>query len=197
MQLSLAAIDFNKAPTAEGYYTTVASDAWYADNFVVARANQLDIPGDIDPRAPMTKEAFVHYLVQGLEKTGQYPTVKMFIPIEDEKDITVDFQGTIQRALLYKLTALDDKGEFHPQALITREEAAVMLFNAAEFVESHKDMDNGAGAGSVEGTDGVDGAGATDGSQPADDSDAAGGTDGAAGTDAANGTDAGAGGTEG
>jgi len=157
MQLSLAAIDFNQAPTAEGYFSTVSNDAWYADNFVVARANQLDLPGDIDPKAPMTKEAFVHYLVQGLEKTGEYPLIKMYIAINDEKDITVDLQGTIQRALLYKLTALDDKGDFNPQSIITREEAAVMIYNAAEFVETHKDIDNGQGTEEEGGVDGSEG----------------------------------------
>src|SRR4030095_3062422 len=35
-QISLAAIDFKKAPTAEGFYTHIKNDAWYAEDFVIA-----------------------------------------------------------------------------------------------------------------------------------------------------------------
>ncbi|NIK70091.1 S-layer homology domain-containing protein [Paenibacillus sp. BK720] len=139
MQLSLAAIDFKQAPTAEGFFTHVKNDAWYAESFVIAHYNGLDLPADIDPNKPLTREEFAHYLVQALEKTGQYPLVKMYINIQDEKDITVDYQGTIQRALLYKIVALDADGNFHPQQIVNRAEAAAILFAAHEFVETHKD----------------------------------------------------------
>ncbi|MGO4107838.1 S-layer homology domain-containing protein [Paenibacillus sp. YAF4_2] len=139
MQLSLAAIDFKQAPTAEGFFTNVKNDAWYAESFVIAHYNGLDIPADIDPSKPLTREQFTHYLVQALEKTGQYPLIKMYINILDEKDITVDYQGTIQRALLYKIAKLDEEGNFHPQEIVDRGEAAAMLYDAHQFVETHKD----------------------------------------------------------
>jgi S-layer homology domain. len=139
MQLSLAAIDFKKAPTAEGFFTNVKNDAWYADSFIIAHYNGLDLPADIDPAKPLTREQFAHYLVQALEKTGQYPLIKMYINIQDEKDITVDYQGTIQRALLYKIVSLDADGNLHPQQIVNRAEAAAILFAAHEFVEAHKD----------------------------------------------------------
>ncbi|MCR8659076.1 S-layer homology domain-containing protein [Paenibacillus endoradicis] len=138
-QISLAAIDFSTAPTADGFYKKVSNDAWYAQDFIIAHYNGLDIPADIDPNQPLTKEQFTHYLVQALELTGQYPTIKMFIPIEDEKDITVDYQGTIQRALLYKIVSLDESGKFDPSHLLTRAEAAAILFDAHSFIEAHKD----------------------------------------------------------
>ncbi|MGO4547300.1 S-layer homology domain-containing protein [Paenibacillus sp. 2TAB23] len=138
-QISLAAIDFNKAPTADGYYTQVKNDAWFAEDFVIAHYNGLDIPADIDPSAPLTKEQFTHYLVQALELTGQYPTIKMFIPIQDEKDIKIDYQGTIQRALLYKIASLDEAGNFDPAHVLTRGEAAAMLYDTQAFIEAHKD----------------------------------------------------------
>ncbi|WP_246070526.1 S-layer homology domain-containing protein [Paenibacillus kobensis] len=139
MQLSLAAISFNTAPTAEGYFEHVSNSAWYADDFVIAKANGLDIPSDIDPKQPLKREQFVHWLVQGLEKTGQYPLIKMYINIADEADLTTEYQGTVQRALLYKLTALDAEGNFKPQAVVTREEASVMVYNAVQFVEAHQE----------------------------------------------------------
>ncbi|NIK77858.1 hypothetical protein FHS15_002996 [Paenibacillus castaneae] len=138
-QISLAAIDFNKAPTADGYFTKVKNDAWYAEDFVIAHFNGVDIPADIDPRAPLTKEQFVHYLVQAVESTGQYPLIKMFINITDEKDIDTAYQGTIQRALLYKFVTLDEEGSFDPSHVLTREEAAAILYDARSFIDAHKD----------------------------------------------------------
>ncbi|GLX65809.1 S-layer homology domain-containing protein [Paenibacillus glycanilyticus] len=141
LQLSLAAIDFTAAPTADGFFTNVKNNAWYAESFVIAHYNGLDLPADIDPNKPLTKEQFTHYLVQALEKTGQYPLIKMYINIGDEKDITVDYQGTIQRALLYKLVSLDEQGNFHPQQIVNRADAAAALYSAYEFVEAHKEVD--------------------------------------------------------
>ncbi|WP_138754632.1 S-layer homology domain-containing protein [Paenibacillus sinopodophylli] len=138
-QISLAAISFVKAPEADDYFTQVKNDAWYAEDFIIAHYNGLDIPADIDPSAPLTKEQFTHYLVQALELTGQYATIKMFIPILDEEDITIDYQGTIQRALLYRIASLDEAGNFDPSHVLTRGEAAAMLYNTHAFIEAHKE----------------------------------------------------------
>lgn len=138
-QISLAAFSFIKAPVADDYYTNIANDAWYAEDFVIAQVNGLDIPADIDPNAALTKEEFVHYLVQAVELTGEYPTIKMYIPIADEDDINVDYQGTIQRALLYKFITLDEEGNFDPAHVLTRAEAAAILFEARAFIDAHQD----------------------------------------------------------
>lgn len=139
MQLSLASIDFSKAPEAEDIFSNVNNNAWYAESFINAHYNKVDIPSDIDPLQPLTKEQFTHYLIQALETTGQYPTIKMFIQIEDEKDIDTSLQGTIQRALLYKITSLDDEQNFNPKQVMKRDQAAVMIYEAVKFVESHKE----------------------------------------------------------
>ncbi|MBD2871305.1 S-layer homology domain-containing protein [Paenibacillus arenilitoris] len=138
-QISLAAISFMEAPTAEGIFLKVSNDAWYAEDFIIAHFNGLGIPADIDPQAPLTKEQFVHYLIQAVELTGEYPLVKMYVPIADEADINVDYQGTIQRALLYKIASLDEEGNFDPAHVLTRAEAAGMLYEAYEFIEAHRD----------------------------------------------------------
>ncbi|CAM4338937.1 S-layer homology domain-containing protein [Paenibacillus alkaliterrae] len=138
-QISLAAISFTTAPTADGYFTKVSNDAWYAEDFVIAHQNGLDIPADFDPNAVLSKEQFVHYLVQVIELTGQYPLVKLFIPIEDEQDINVTCQGTIQRALLYKIVSLNEEGNFDPAHVLTRAEAAAILYDARAFIEAHQD----------------------------------------------------------
>lgn len=139
LELSLAAVDFNTAPDAHGLFPNVESDAWYAESFVNAYYNGVELSPDVNPSASMTREQFLHYLVQGMESTGQYPLIKMFIPITDESSIETDYQGTIQRALLYKIASLDDEGNFNPKSVVTREEAAEWLYNAIEFVEAHRE----------------------------------------------------------
>lgn len=139
-QISLAAIDFNIAPTAEGLFSKVKNDAWYAQDFISAHYNGVDIPADIDPSAPLTKEQFVHYLIQAVEATGQYPLIKMYIHIADMDDIDVVYQGTIQRSLLYRFTALDEAGNFDPTHVLTRAEAASILYEANDFLAFHRNQ---------------------------------------------------------
>jgi hypothetical protein len=140
MQLSLAAIDFNQAPVASAYFSKVQDQAWYADAMVIAHFNGIELPADVDPQAPLTREAFTNYLVKGLEKTGSYPLIKMYIHISDEKELDAAYQETIQRALLYKVAELDDKGNFNPKQLVNREEGAVLLFKAVSFVDEHREQ---------------------------------------------------------
>lgn len=151
LQLSLAAIDFNAAPEANGLFAKVGNDAWYAESFINAYYNGVELPADIDPGQALTREQFLHYLVQGIESTGQYPLIKMYINIADEASMEPEYQGTIQRGLLYKIASLDDNGNFNPKGIITREEAAVWLYNAVEFVNDHSDAASMSGDDSGEG----------------------------------------------
>nr|WP_156951076.1 S-layer homology domain-containing protein [Saccharibacillus sacchari] len=137
LQLSLAAITFEagKVPTAHDLFPAAKEDAWYADAFVNAHFNGVELPESIDPSASMTKEAYTHYLMQALEKAGNLPMINIKPKdIADEDDLTVEYQGSIQRALVRGIVKLDAKGEFHPKAEITRAEAAVMLYDAIEFL---------------------------------------------------------------
>ena len=48
-------------------------------------------------------------------------------------------RGDGRRALLYKLTELDKDGSFNPQAVVTRADAAILVYNAVKFAEAHKE----------------------------------------------------------
>ncbi|MFD0714651.1 S-layer homology domain-containing protein [Paenibacillus sp. GCM10027626] len=139
MNLSLAAFTFIKEPLASDMFSKVTNDkAWYANAMMVAKINGVDLPADVDPNEQLTREAFLHYLIQGLESTGNYPLFKMYITINDEDQIEPSYQGSIQRALIYKLTELDADGNFNPKQIITRGEAAAILYNAIAFAENHQ-----------------------------------------------------------
>ncbi|MRN52382.1 S-layer homology domain-containing protein [Paenibacillus monticola] len=141
LQLSLAAIDFNKAPVASGLFTNVKDNAWYAEAFINAHYNGVEIPADIDPTKPMTKELFTVLLMQATEKVGNLPMINI-IPtdIADSDQFDPASQGSIQRSLKYNINALDASGKFNPKSEITRAEAAVMLYNALEFLKSRADV---------------------------------------------------------
>ncbi|WP_150268392.1 S-layer homology domain-containing protein [Paenibacillus tepidiphilus] len=137
LQLSLAAIDFNKAPLASEIFSKVKDTAWYAEAFVNAHYNDVEIPASIDPAKPMTKELFTSLLIQGVEKVGNLPMINI-VPadIADEDTINPSYQGTIQRSLKYGINTLDKNGKFNPKSELTRAEAAVMLYNALEYLNS-------------------------------------------------------------
>jgi hypothetical protein len=140
LHLSLAAIDFNKAPLASDTFSKVKDNAWYAEAFVNAHYNDIKIPADIDPSKPITKELFTNLLIQGIEKAGNLPMINI-VPanIADEDAMNISYQGSIQRSLKYGINSLDAKGNFHPKSEITRAEAAVMLYNALEYLHSVSD----------------------------------------------------------
>ncbi|MDY8021691.1 S-layer homology domain-containing protein [Paenibacillus polymyxa] len=138
LQLSLAAIDFNKAPQASGLFTHVKDTAWYAEAFINAHYNGVEIPKDIDPAKALTKEEFTHMLIQGMEKAGALPMIKIApANIADDSELEPSYQGSIQRSLVYKVNTLDANEKFHPKNEITRAEAAVMLYNALEYLNAH------------------------------------------------------------
>ncbi|MBP1964378.1 S-layer homology domain-containing protein [Paenibacillus aceris] len=137
LNLNLDTIRFIKQPVASDTYTNIPNDAWYADAFIIAHYNGLEIPKDVNPNSTITREQFGDLLVRALEKKGNFPLVKMFIVIKDEDQINVNYQGTLQRLLLYKITQLDKDGKFNPKSELTRGEAARWVYQAIRFVEAH------------------------------------------------------------
>lgn len=140
LQLSLAAIDFNKAPLASATFTKVKDTAWYAEAFVNAHYNNIKIPVNIDPSKPITKELFTNLLVQGVEKAGNLPMINLVpVDIADAASMDPSYQGSIQRSLKYKINTLEAKDQFRPKSELTRAEAAVMLYNALDYLNSRSD----------------------------------------------------------
>ncbi|MGO4270637.1 S-layer homology domain-containing protein [Paenibacillus sp. TAF58] len=137
LDLNLDLMKFKKQPEATDMYANIANDAWYADAFIIAHYHGLEIPKDVNPNSTITREQFGDLLVRALEKKGDFPLVKMFIKIKDEDQITINYQGTLQRLLLYKITTLDKDGKFNPKSELTRGEAANWLYNAIRVMEAH------------------------------------------------------------
>ncbi|MFS0838561.1 S-layer homology domain-containing protein [Paenibacillus sp. 1P03SA] len=120
--------------------TLPGADApWYAESLEIAAKNGLPVELAADASAELTREQFAHLLFKGIRATGDYPLIKMYIQVADEKEMTPSYQGSIQNLLLMKVAFLDGKNEFHPKAPITRMEAAGMIAKAIEFTDRYKE----------------------------------------------------------
>ncbi|USB35088.1 S-layer homology domain-containing protein [Paenibacillus sp. YPG26] len=116
--------------------------AWYAESLKIAKENGIPVELAANPSAELTREQFAHILYKGIRATGNYPMIKMYIPVEDESEGTPEYQGSIQNLLLLKIASLDNSRKFHPKDTITRMEAALMVYKAAEFVNNHNAAQN-------------------------------------------------------
>ncbi|WP_188068266.1 S-layer homology domain-containing protein [Brevibacillus brevis] len=139
--LSLAAVTFIKAPQATDYFSKADNNAWYAGSLIIAAVNGLELPNHLDPNAEWTREQFIHQLMKVMETKGNLPMIKL-VPVEirDDQELTVDYQGSIQRALARDIIELDKENKLHPQKPVTREEAAEMIYNALAYLKSHKPL---------------------------------------------------------
>ncbi|CAM2885989.1 S-layer-like y domain-containing protein [Paenibacillus sediminis] len=117
----------------------VPENAWYAESLRIAAQNGVPVPADIDPLKAITKEEFARIVYKALSATTKFPMIRIYVPIADESDINSDNMGSIQALLTLKIAQLDEKNQFHPQQNITRMEAATIIYNAIEFVNSHQD----------------------------------------------------------
>jgi len=133
--ISLASISFFKAPLATDWFKKADDNAWYADALIRAGANNIGLPTDFDPNAKWTKEEFTYYLVTAMESHYQMPMINMmYIETADESDMTIEYQGAIQRSMKYNITTLDQDRKFYPKKQLTRAEAAEMIYNGRTLV---------------------------------------------------------------
>ena len=112
-------------------FTDVKPGDWYYKN--VMRAVELGIlsgkgNGIFAPHENITRRDFAIMLAQSLGHDNSEPATSPFVDVAD------DDYGVSSIAYLYEqgITAGDDKGNFNPDANITRQEAAIFLAKAFE-----------------------------------------------------------------
>lgn len=138
--VNLLGLELNtEAPKgANDYFSNVKNDAWYAPAFVIAQNNGFDLDAAVNPDKPMTREEFTHQLILAMEKHGDLPKINIK-PVEfaDDDQLNISYQGTVQRALVLGIAKLDANQQFHPGDAITRADAAVLTYNAVEYLAAH------------------------------------------------------------
>ncbi|SDP03673.1 S-layer homology domain-containing protein [Paenibacillus sp. yr247] len=87
----------------------------------------------------MTREAFTNVLVRAMEVHGNLSMIKpVVIEIADQNQLTVEYSGSIQRALQYGLVKLNSDGTFHPKDEMTRADAAEQIYHAIAYLKAHQ-----------------------------------------------------------
>ncbi|MDP5273194.1 S-layer homology domain-containing protein [Chengkuizengella axinellae] len=142
LDLNLAHMTFIKQPLASDYFTNISDEAWYADYFVKAFLNSVDMEKDVDPNQKMTREQFAHALFQAVNAKGDYSFIEIFLTIKDQEQINSNYMDSIQKLLISEIAVLDDKDMFKPSQKMTRIDAAVMIYNAMNFVENKENSDS-------------------------------------------------------
>jgi len=135
--LNIDNIRFIKKPEASDSFDNVPNDAWYAEAFIIAHFNGLTLERDVDPEQAITRENYANLLAQAMWTKGEYAFIELWINIQDEKEIDRANMDNIQKLLIAKIAKLDDNKRFLPKKSIERGMAAVMLYDAREFVKSH------------------------------------------------------------
>jgi len=138
LELNIDHIRFVKEPLATDSFPNLKNDAWYSQAFVIAAHNGLEVPKDVRADQPMTKEQFAFHLYNGVQQTGEYADIEIYIVLKDEADVSKGYMEAIQKLLIRKIAALDENGMFHPKKLITRSEAVAWVHDALAFVRDMK-----------------------------------------------------------
>ena len=133
--LSLDGINFFKKPELKDFFPNLKENTWYANNFIIAAANGLEIPNEIKSGTDMTREQFAHHLVRALLTKGDYAFIDLYATMKDEAAVNPAYMDSIQKLLTSGIAKLDSKQQFNPTAIITRGDAAGWLYDAIQFVE--------------------------------------------------------------
>ena len=138
LDLNLNLVRFAKEPKATDYFTKANDDTWYANALIIASVNGVEVDRDVEMNRFWTKEQFTNTLVTAMERHYNLPLLKIMPPeIKDADQMTVEYSGAIQRALIYGVVKLDEEGNLYPKDELTRAEAAEQLYNAIEFIKAH------------------------------------------------------------
>ncbi|WP_458118578.1 S-layer homology domain-containing protein [Paenibacillus sp. Z6-24] len=134
--LNLDTIRFIKKPAASDMYKNVNDDAWYAEALVNGYYNDVQLPENVNPGDAITREEFAALLMKTLETKGNLPMIKITsVAIKDNAQLKPELQGAVQRMLHYKIASLNKDGRFHPQAAISRGEAAEWLARSLKLMD--------------------------------------------------------------
>ncbi len=140
IQLIVNALNLQADPEkAGGPAPQVDPDEWYADVVQIAIQNGLKLPVDFDPDKAWTREEFIHQLMIAMELQHHLPMIKI-APVEfaDMNELTVEYQGAIQRAIVLGIVELDAGRKLHPKEELTRADAAELIYHALEYLQAHQ-----------------------------------------------------------
>lgn len=135
--LNIDHIRFIKEPKASDFYTNIPDEKWYSTAFINAFHNGISLPKDIKPNEIMTKEQFADLLFKAMTSKEDIPFIQLWVMINDEADISPEYMNSIQKMIISKIEKLDKDKNYNPKKLLSRSDAAMMLYNTILFFEEY------------------------------------------------------------
>ncbi len=140
-KLNLDLIRFSKEPKATDYFIHANDDAWYAQALIISSVHGVGFLPEVMPNDGIDRETFVSLLVTYAEVKYDLPMIKLIpVEIKDAEAFTPEKEGAIQRALAYGVVSLDAEGNFSPKEIIQRDEAAKIVHDLIQYLESKEFM---------------------------------------------------------
>ena len=140
-KLNLDLIRFIKEPKATDYFVHADDGAWYAQALIISSVHGVGFSSEVMPNDGIDRETFVSMLVTYAEGKYDLPMIKLIpVDIKDAEAFTPEKEGAIQRALAYGVVSLDAEGNFSPKEIIQRDEAAKIVHDLIQYLESKEFM---------------------------------------------------------
>ncbi|MDQ1236973.1 hypothetical protein QE450_004471 [Paenibacillus sp. SORGH_AS306] len=116
-------------------FPSVKDNAWYTDAFRDAYKNGVDIPKSVNPTTKITREQYIDYVMTALQTVGKMPAIDVITPdIKDIDKLDPAMLDSSQLAIALGIVKLDSSKNLYPQKEITRAEAAVILYDALDYL---------------------------------------------------------------
>ncbi|SFI73407.1 S-layer homology domain-containing protein [Brevibacillus centrosporus] len=138
-QLIVNALKLEADPVkSEQPIQNVDPDEWYADVLQIAAQNGIEMPADFDPNRSWTREDFIYHLMLSMEHKYPFPMIKI-APVEfaDSDELTLQYQGAVQRAIVRGIVKLDEDRMLHPKDELSRADAAELIYQAIAYLDAH------------------------------------------------------------
>ncbi|WP_410513831.1 S-layer homology domain-containing protein [Paenibacillus sp. BR2-3] len=120
---------------ASDYFDKVSDKAWFAPAFLTAKQNGLSLDRSVNPNGMITRAQFAHLLTQALISKRDFPVTEMYFSIADGDKLPAEIANSLQILLNTHIISLEAGSKFRPNDVITRVEAAVWVYDAAEFAQ--------------------------------------------------------------
>lgn len=140
LDLNIDNLRFIKAPKVSDYYSNIPDDSPYAEDFIIAYHNGIQLARDIKPNASISRELFVHTLYSALAASGDYAWIDLFMILEDGEEITPEYMASVQRMLIAKIVQLEGN-KFQPKKSVSLCEAQIMIQHTREYIDKQQKKD--------------------------------------------------------
>lgn len=134
-------INYFVAPEIGNYFTDIKKDASYAGAVIdLVTTGIIDDEGKtFNPDGVLSRELMVHYIMNAMkyEMGDSFKYIKIGAPqLKDSDEINPLYSADIAQALYYKLVTGYGKNVFKPKASTSRAEAAKVISNLVNLLET-------------------------------------------------------------